>query len=617
MLVNLRTVVDVRKWINNENNIYIGRKKDIYIRGKKYTLEGSKWANPHRITNPNRRENVVKRYEQYIRNNSTLLRDLRQLKGKNLGCWCYPKLCHGNIILNILEEQQQGIVQTISFLSTKRLHKMDPQVLEKQVTDALQGMSDILENSGQDIRDLQFTNASIFPMIKEVSESLNNVAVPPVDESTVKINEVYETLLESKSSTNNSCNNESSSSYKSTETPSPLTNKEKFEIDCKLNYWRSKQSKSHEFCSISPLQRTKTELKSHSVPTTPSKYPRARLFSSNSAGEAPIVYSSSSLVSPLAQLSSSSGNLEQNPVTDTTAKILEFLATKVDLLSVSVNTIQFNLTKIFETLHSARDVKDQKSVADVNQEIEDKFIDLENKMDNYKSMLEKDLQAVKAENHELKDKLESYILQEAERYELIKECFNNPENPTRPCVTDLLPLREELEKKLYELDVRLIECEQYSRRESLVISGIPDTIDQKHLQSKVIQILSTIDLHIVPDDISACHRLYNPPNSQFPARVVVRFVNRKIVNFCLDHRNDLQQQARLHLRLNLRFFESLCAKNEESLRICKWLNQEQKIHDHFLRNGFVKVVMEENGRPQKVKHPEFLRRKFEHIPEGI
>ena len=176
-------------------------------------------------------------------------------------------------------------------------------------------------------------------------------------------------------------------------------------------------------------------------------------------------------------------------------------------------------------------------------------------------------------------------------------------------------VKEELEEKLLELDARLVECEQYSRRKSLVISGIPELVDQKHLQSKAIQILSTIGLNLVPDDITACHRLYNPPDSRFPARVVVRFINRKIVNFCLEHRDELQRQASLHLRLNLRFFESLCAKNEETLRICKWLNQEQKIHDHYLRNGFVKIVPEENGRPLKVKHPEMLRKNSGTFPK--
>ena len=151
----------------------------------------------------------------------------------------------------------------------------------------------------------------------------------------------------------------------------------------------------------------------------------------------------------------------------------------------------------------------------------------------------------------------------------------------------------------------------------MVISGIPESVGQKHLQQKVIQILGTIGLVVYPDDITACHRLYNPPDSQFPAKVVVRFCNRKVVNFCLEHRDDLQQQVSRQLRLNLRFFDSICSKNEESLKICKWLKQHNKIHDHYMRNGFVKIVLEENGAPQKVKHPELLRKKFVDIPEGM
>ena len=198
----------------------------------------------------------------------------------------------------------------------------------------------------------------------------------------------------------------------------------------------------------------------------------------------------------------------------------------------------------------------------------------------------------------------------------MKECFNNPGNAPKPCIIDEV-LKGEIDKKLFDLDIRLTECEQYSRRESLVISGIPDAIGQKQLQQKVLQILGTIGLNLVPDDISACHRLFNPQDSPFPAKVVVRFINRKVVNFCLDHREELQQQASRQMRLNLRFFESLCSKNEETLRICKWLKQEHRIHDHYFRNGFVKVVTEENGQPLKIKHPEILRKKYTDIPEGI
>ena len=230
--------------------------------------------------------------------------------------------------------------------------------------------------------------------------------------------------------------------------------------------------------------------------------------------------------------------------------------------------------------------------------------------------MDNDHQVLMIENTQLREKLDDYIAKDVEREERIKECITNSGNVPNPCIIDEA-LKSEIDKKLLDLDIRLTECEQYSRRESLVISGIPDTIGQKQLQQKVLQILSTIGLDLVPDDISACHRLFNPPDSQFPAKVVVRFVNRKVVNFCLEHRDELQQQASRQMRLNLRFFESLCSKNEETLRICKWLKQENKIYDHYLRNGFVKVVTEENSQPLKIKHPEILRKKFADIPDGI
>ena len=172
-----------------------------------------------------------------------------------------------------------------------------------------------------------------------------------------------------------------------------------------------------------------------------------------------------------------------------------------------------------------------------------------------------------------------------------------------------------MKKKLHDLDARLIECEQYSRRESLVISGIPNSVSQKDLQRKVIDILGLIGLEIGPKDISACHRLYNP-RSEFPAKVIVRFCNRKVVNICLEQRDHLQKKAYDLLKLNLRFFESLCGKNSETLRICKWLSREELIHNHFLRNGFVKVVFKENDKPQKIKHPDILRKMFD-IPAVI
>ena len=259
---------------------------------------------------------------------------------------------------------------------------------------------------------------------------------------------------------------------------------------------------------------------------------------------------------------------------------------------------------------------------DLEEAFNEKLQFLENKIDYYKMNYDiqmqatnEELQKSREENERLKTKLDTYISQESEREELIKECLNSPPN-TPNCITDFDPLREEFYKALYEVDVRLIECEQYSRRESLVISGIPESVskNQFQLQQKVISILGLIGLVIIPDDISACHRLFQRPGTGYPAKVIVRFVNRKIVNFCLDHRDDLQQKAFKEMQLNLRFFESLCTKNEESLRISKRLKDQGKIRDCYLRNGFVKIV-DENGHSHKVTHPDSLKNSFRELPE--
>ena len=102
MIVNLRKV-DVSEWIKDTQNIYIGRKTQL--------LPASKWQNPFPIRN-NNREEVVKKFEQYLRNNRELLGELHHLKGKNLGCWCSPKLCHGSIIQKLIQENMDSVSTT-------------------------------------------------------------------------------------------------------------------------------------------------------------------------------------------------------------------------------------------------------------------------------------------------------------------------------------------------------------------------------------------------------------------------------------------------------------------------------------------------------------------------
>lgn len=68
-----------------------------------YIGRGSKWGNPFVIGKDGNREEVIEKYRKWIKTQPKLLKALPELKGKVLGCWCFPKACHGDVLLELIE----------------------------------------------------------------------------------------------------------------------------------------------------------------------------------------------------------------------------------------------------------------------------------------------------------------------------------------------------------------------------------------------------------------------------------------------------------------------------------------------------------------------------------
>ena len=64
-----------------------------------------------------------------------------------------------------------------------------------------------------------------------------------------------------------------------------------------------------------------------------------------------------------------------------------------------------------------------------------------------------------------------------------------------------------LEQRLVAFESSTNNLEQYGRRNNIVISGIPDSVDINHLEESVTEILSDIDVKVTSNDIEACHRI--------------------------------------------------------------------------------------------------------------
>lgn len=80
-----------------------------------YIGRGSKWGNPFTHIKDkqtkaqyvvNSREEAIEAYHVWITrgDGKHLMNDLHELKGKTLGCFCKPKSCHGDVLVQLVEE---------------------------------------------------------------------------------------------------------------------------------------------------------------------------------------------------------------------------------------------------------------------------------------------------------------------------------------------------------------------------------------------------------------------------------------------------------------------------------------------------------------------------------
>jgi hypothetical protein len=93
--------VDFSNWNSKDHTVYIGRNMT-YLSGP----SGSKWGNPYTAKKYGRAR-CLEMYKEYILGQKNLMNSLHELEGKELGCWCKPDACHGDILVALCQCAQQ------------------------------------------------------------------------------------------------------------------------------------------------------------------------------------------------------------------------------------------------------------------------------------------------------------------------------------------------------------------------------------------------------------------------------------------------------------------------------------------------------------------------------
>ena len=172
-------------------------------------------------------------------------------------------------------------------------------------------------------------------------------------------------------------------------------------------------------------------------------------------------------------------------------------------------------------------------------------------------------------------------------------------------------INSKLSSQLTKVERKRWANEQYSRRECLEISGIPDIISQNDLESKVCDIFRECDVDIDPVNIEACIRL---KLNHWPKKVIVKLARRKDASKILEEKkklktNDLSQRG---FPPNTVVFinESLCSYYRFLSSECKKLWPKKSIVSFWISNGSIRIQESESFPAILVSHINDLAKRF-------
>ena len=157
-----------------------------------------------------------------------------------------------------------------------------------------------------------------------------------------------------------------------------------------------------------------------------------------------------------------------------------------------------------------------------------------------------------------------------------------------------------LKEKMISLEREITVTNQYNRRPNLVIDGIPDNVPQWKLESICLEIIHKLGFQEVGAyEVVGCHRLRKRDND-VTTPTIIRFINRKIPEFCKKNRWRLKKIRYNNWNLSMR--EDLCEANDAILTECEKLKDEGYLSKVYTYNGFVKAAKERTDRPRKLTH---------------
>ena len=149
---------------------------------------------------------------------------------------------------------------------------------------------------------------------------------------------------------------------------------------------------------------------------------------------------------------------------------------------------------------------------------------------------------------------------------------------------------------------------QYSRRECLEITGIPDSISDDDLEETTIKIFDKLDVAIDPSNIEDCHWL----KSNGPRKVVIKFAKHKDANLIRKNKSRLKGMNLCSIGVKNPVFlnDSLSSYYKMLWRKCEKPISNKYIHAFWVSNGILRLKLTAGRRVHVITHSQDLDELF-------
>ena len=163
-----------------------------------------------------------------------------------------------------------------------------------------------------------------------------------------------------------------------------------------------------------------------------------------------------------------------------------------------------------------------------------------------------------------------------------------------------------MENIYIDLEIQNNNLDQYSRRNNVEISGIPQSVSDNQLEEKVADILEAIDVNITTNEKEACHRLGKKTKN-----LIVRVINRKHCLKALWNKKKLKSIDKNAIgtpNASLFITENLTPASSKLAFNCRKLKRDGEVEKCYTINEIVHIVR--NNKLMKLYHLKDLQELF-------